>query len=196
MVGLTAKERECLILLFKDFATPYNANSISKVLGISHVGAQKMFRRMVRDNLVIGRKIGKSIVFKLNFEERYVDQLIAFLLADEANNFKRWSEEFKDLAKKDRILMIFGSAIKGYSQAQDIDVIIVMDGKDAKEVNEVLKKKEEMLPKRLHAIKMTRHDLTENLKKGNKAIVDIVKNAVVLYGQDRYLEIVKNVAGF
>lgn len=194
MTTLTKKERETLLILFKDFTSFYNANSISKVLNISHVGAQKIFKRFLQENLVISKTIGKSITYKLNFNDVYVNQLIAFLLADEANSFKRWKEEFKELFKKDRIIMLFGSAVKDYAHAHDIDVMVVLENKDVGEVNGILKKKEEILPKKLHTIKLNHHDLLENLKKKDKAFVDIIKNAIILYGQDKYVEVLKNVS--
>ena len=192
MTTLTQKERETVLLLFKDYTTFFNANSISKVLNISHVGAQKIFKRLLQEDLVISKTIGKSITYKLNFNDNYVSQLVAFLLADEANKFKRWKEEFKELFKKDRIIMLFGSVIKDYAHAHDIDLMIVIENKEVKEVNKILKRKEEILPKKLHTIKLNRHDLLENLKKNDKAFVDIIKNAIILYGQDKYVEILKN----
>lgn len=194
MVSLTQKERESFLIIFKDYTSYYNANSISKILKISHVGAQKIFKRLLNENLVISKRIGKSIVYKPKFSNNYVLQLITFLLADEANNFKRWKEEFKELFKKDRILMIYGSAIKNYSQARDIDIMLVIEKNESiKEVNKILKKKEEILPKKLHSIKLTHQDLLENIKKKDKAIVDIIKNAIILFGQREYVEILKNV---
>src|SRR3989344_7262799 len=138
MTTLTKKEREIVLILFKDYTTFYNANSISKVLNISHVGAQKIFKRLLHENLVISKTIGKSITYKLNFDEPYVSLLTSFLLADEANNFKRWKEEFKGLFKKERIVLLFGSAIKDYAHAHDIDVMVVLRNKDVKEINEIL----------------------------------------------------------
>ncbi len=196
MITLTRKEREALLILLKDFASFYNANSISKILKISHVGAQKIFKRLLNEDLVIGKAIGKSITYKLNFNDTYVSQLLAFLLSDEANAFKRWKEEFKELLEKGRIIMLFGSAIKDYAHARDIDLMIVLENKRVREINEILKKKEGMLPKKIHAIKLSHHDLEDALKKRDKAVVDIVKNAVILYGQEKYVEILKNVASF
>ncbi|MFH1682270.1 MAG: winged helix-turn-helix domain-containing protein [Candidatus Woesearchaeota archaeon] len=193
MIALTSKERETLLLLLKDFTNFYNANSISKILKISHVGAQKIFKRLLKENLVTSKRIGKSIIYKLNFENDYLNQLLSFLLADEANGFKRWKEEFKELFKKDRIVMIFGSAIKNYAQAKDIDLMITLEMRDLDEVNNFLKKKEDVLPKKLHSIKLTYQDLLETINKKDKATLDIIKNALVLYGQERYVEILKNV---
>jgi len=194
MTSLTQKERETALILFKDYTTFYNANSISKILNISHVGAQKILKRLLQENLVISKTIGKSITYKLNFNNDYVASLVSFLLADEANKFKRWKEEFKELFKKDRIIMLFGSAIKDYAHAHDIDMMMVLENKEVKEVNAFLKKKEEILPKKLHSIKLNHQDLLENLKKRDKAFVDIIRNAIILYGQDKYVEILKNVA--
>jgi hypothetical protein len=196
MVSLTKKEKEALLILLKDFTSYYNANSISKLLRISHVGAQKIFKRFSKENLVISKKIGKSIIYKLNFEDNYVKQLLSFLLADEANNFKRWKEEFKELFVKNRIVIIYGSAIKNYTNAKDIDVMVVMDNKDLKEVNSFIKEKEEILPKKVHIVKLTHKDLLSNIKKKDKVIIDIVKNAIVLSGQEEYVEALKDVTGF
>lgn len=196
MIILTKKERETLLILFKDFTIYYNANSISKVLNISHVGAQKIFKRLFQENLITNKTIGKSIIYKLNFDENYTAQLITFLLADEANNFKRWVEEFKELGKEERIVLLFGSTIKNYDHAKDIDLMIVIKDKELKEINIIIKKKEEILLKKLHVIKLTSQDVRDNLKKKDRAMIDIVKNAIILYGQDKYVELLKDVTGF
>src|SRR3989338_11682292 len=146
MITLTKKERETVLILFKDYTIFYNANSISKVLSISHVGAQKIFKRLLKENIVVSKAIGKSIIYKLNFNDNYVNQLVAFLLADEANKFKRWKEEFKDLFKKDRIVMIFGSAIRNYEKANDIDILIATAANDIHDINSALREKAGILP--------------------------------------------------
>lgn len=196
MTSLTQKEKETLLILFKDFTNYYNANSISKVLGISHVGSQKIFKKLLNKNLLIDRRIGKSIIYKINLNDDYVRELIAFLLIDEANNFKRWKEEFKNLYKKNRIVIMFGSAIKDYSKAKDIDIMIVMEKKEIENINIILKEKEKILPKKIHAIKLTVDDLLKNLKKKDKVVIDIVKNSIVIYGQNKYVDIIKNVTSF
>ena len=191
MISLTQKERETLLILFKDFTSFYNANSISKVLGISHVGAQKIFKRLFNEGLVSSKKIGKSIIYKPKLDDNYGSDLITFLLSDEANNLKRWKEEFKALFKKDRIIMIYGSAIKNYEQAKDIDIMVVIKKRDLDEVRKIINEKQAVLPKKIHSIKLTENDLIKNIKEGKEAIIDIVKNAVILYGQAKYLEVLK-----
>jgi len=194
MISITQKEREALLILFKDFTAFYNANSISKILGISHVGAQKIFKRLLEEGVLKDQKIGKSIIYKPRLDDDYVCKLIAFLLADEANNFRRWKEEFKILFKKGRIVMLFGSVLKDYSKARDIDVMVIAEKRDYKDVAKIIKQKQELLPKRIHSIELTANDFIKNIKKRKEAIIDIVKSAVILYGQNEYVEIIKNAA--
>jgi len=196
MATLTQKEKEALLILFKDFTNYYNANSISKVLGVSRIGAMKMLKKLLNENLLTDKKIGKSVVYKLKLNDDYVMKLIAFLLADEANNFKRWREEFKELFKKDRIIIIYGSVIKDYAKANDIDIMLVIKKPEYKEVAGIIEKRQKILPKKIHSIELTGNDLLQNIKQKKKSVVDIVKNAIVLYGQDRYVDIMKNVTSF
>ncbi len=196
MIKLTKNERAALLYLLKDFAAFYNANLLSKSLGISHVGTQKILKRLSASSILESEKIGKSIVYKLKLEDSYVCKLAAFLLADEANNFNRWKEEFKELLEKDRVVIMFGSALKNYSHARDIDIMIIMEKSETREVNAILREKEKVLPKKLHAIKLTQSDFSNSLKKKDKAMVDIVKNSIVLYGQDKYVEMIKDVSRF
>lgn len=194
-MSLTRKERKALLILFKDFTAYHNANSVSKVLGISRVGALKLFRRLEAEGLLASQKIGKSIVYRLRLDDDYVKKLIAFLLADEANNFKRWKEEFKELFRRGRIVMVFGSVLRNYERANDVDLLVASAKSEKEEVDKVLEGKAAILPKRLHAIKLTPAELEQNIRRKEEAVLDIVKTGVVLYGQDEYVEVLKNVTG-
>ena len=193
MLQLTKKERETMLILFKNIYDFYNANSISKVLGISHVGAQKILKRLLKENLLINRQIGKSIIYKLMLDEDYVCKLMTFLLADEANNFKMWIEEFKELYKENRIIILFGSILKNPAQARDIDMMLVIKKQEFRQAYGIIKKRQEIFPKNIHSIELTEDDLLRNIKNKNQATLDIIKNGVILYGQELYVKIIKNV---
>ena len=192
MTSLTKKEKEALIILFKDFTSFYSANSISKIMSISHVGAQKIFKRLYSSNILKFERIGRSIIYKLRLEDDYVCKLISFLLADEANKHKRWMEEFNELYKGDRTIVIFGSVLKNYEKANDIDIMIIDNKKDEK-IRKIIDEKDKILSKKIHLIQITYPNLMENIKKKNKTIIDIIKNSIILYGQERYVNLMKNV---
>ncbi len=153
----------------------------------------KMLKKLLNENLLISKKIGKSTIYKLRLEDDYVRKLLAFLLADEANNFKRWKEEFRKLFKGDRIIMIYGSAIRNYAKASDIDIMLVIKKSEYKDVKKVIEKRQKILPKKIHSIELTSADLLQNIKEGKKPIIDIVQTAIILYGQDEYVDLLKNV---
>jgi len=194
MITLTHNEKKIALLLFKDFKNYYNSNSISKIIGISRVGAMKILKKFLKEKIVHSEKIGKSVIYKLNLHEDYVMKLIAYLLAEEATDFNRWRDEFKKTFKGDRIIILFGSIIRNEQVAKDIDVMVILKHENEKDVNAALKERQVFLSKKIHAIKLNQDEFLDGAKKKNKATIDIIKNSVILYGQDRYVEIIKNVA--
>ena len=195
MISLTEKERMALLILFKDFSAYHNSNTLGEALGISRVGAMKLLKRLEKESLVVSQPIGKAVVYKPKLENDYACELISFLLADEANRFKRWKEEFKGLFKKGRMVMIFGSAIRNYEKANDIDILIATSVNDMRDINAALREKSGILPKRLHAIKLTVNELEANVKRKEAAVIEIIRTDIILYGQDEYVEVLKNVTG-
>lgn len=195
MASLTELEKKAALVLFKDFTAYYNANSLSKVLGMSRVGAMKILRKMEKGGLVSSQHIGKSIVYKLKLGDDYVRKLVAFLLADEANGFRRWKEEFKEMFREGCIVMLFGSAIANYEKARDIDLLIAAPGRDMREIGKAIESRREILPKKLHAIKVTRGELESNIKRKDRVILGIIRKGIILHGQEEYVEVMKNVTG-
>ena len=196
MTQFTKNDNKALLILFKDIFSYYNANSLSKKLGISRIGSMKMLKKFEKDNVLKSEKIGKSIVYKPNLKYDYVIDLISFLLSDEANNFKRWKEEFKDLFKENRIIMLYGSTITNYSKAADIDVMIIRKEGESGEVHRAIMEKQRIIPKKIHAIDLSAEEFLSNTRERQKAIIDIIRTAIILYGQKRYVELINNVSSF
>lgn len=194
MAKQTENEKKALLILFKDFLSYYNANSLSNMLGISRIGTMKILKKLEKEELLKSQTIGKSIVYKPNLESDYVRDLLAFLLSDEANNFKRWKEEFKELFKEGRIVMLYGSTIKDYSKARDIDIMIIRKKGEGGEVSKTISKRQQFVSNKIHSIDLTSEEFVNNMKKRQKAIIDIVKSAVVLFGHNKYVELMENVA--
>ena len=196
MIEITKKEQEALLRIYKDFTHFYNANSLSKELEITQVGAMKLLKRFEKANILTGQRIGKSIVYKINIQEEFVQKLIAFALVNEASKYQRWKEEFKPLYEKARILLFYGSASRNYAQSRDIDIFIILKKNDVQEIDKELEKIQSILPKKLHAIKSTKEDLIKNIKEKNTSMIEILKTAFVLHGCDEYMEVINGFAGF
>ncbi len=193
MVYQTENEKRTLLILFKDFTSYHNANTISKQIGISRIGSMKLLKKLKIQDLVIAKVIGKSTVYKPNMQNDYLIDVITFILAEESNNFKRWKEEFRELFAEERIILLYGSTIRDYTKARDIDIMILRNPGDSGNIHKIISKKQQILPKKIHVIDLTPQEFMNNLQKRQVAVVDIVKNAVVLYGQNKYVELLKNV---
>jgi hypothetical protein len=193
MVSLTQKEKQALLTLLKEFSAYYNANSLSKVLGMSRIGTMKMLKKLAKINLLIKKNIAKSTVYRVNLEDEYTRKLLSFLLADEAHKFKRWKDEFKNLSKPGRIVMMYGSAIRDYSKANDIDLMLVIEKSEYREVKKAIAERQAFLAKKIHPIELTKQDFFKGIK-NNKAVMEhTIKNAIILNGEDKYVEILKDV---
>ncbi|MEK6895870.1 MAG: ArsR family transcriptional regulator [Nanoarchaeota archaeon] len=193
MVGQTRKESDILLKLFKDFSKNYNSNSISKEVNISPRGALKILKKLEKDKILVGRKLGQATFYKLNLNDLYARRVMEVLLTKEARDkAQRWISEFKEVFSYADIVIIFGSMIKNPAHASDIDLLLVFKRRKYKEVSDFINDKNKILLKKIHDIPQTMQDLTENLKK-NPAIIDAIRTGYVLHGFNELVEVIKNV---
>ena len=90
--------------------------------------------------------------------------------------------------------MLYGSTIRDYTKARDIDIMILRKAGDSGQIHKVISEKQQLLPKKIHAIDLTSQEFMKNVQNKQVAVIDIVKNAIILYGQNKYAELLKNVS--
>ena len=73
-----------ILSILKSPEIEYNANNISKLMGISSMGALKIAKNLEKENILSSRKIGRANIYKINFKDDYTKQYIRFLLKKEA----------------------------------------------------------------------------------------------------------------
>ena len=197
MVSLSKSEGKVMLRLFKDFSQDYNANSLSKEVGITPRGTLKILKRLEAQELLISKQQGRAVFYKVNLDDKYVSKIVETLLIAEAReNAKRWIDEFREVYQDTEIVLIFGSIIKNPKMASDVDVLFVFKKGKYDKVANFVSEKNKILFKKIHEIPQTMSDLKENLNKKNKALIDAVSTGYVLHGQDKLIEIVKNVTSF
>ena len=149
-----------------------------------------------REKIVMSKKLGKAVFYRLNLEDLYTRRVIETLLIEEArSNAQRWIDEFKEVFNYTEIVIIFGSIIKNPKHANDTDVIFVYKIKNHRGVSNFISAKNKILFKKIHDIPQTIDDLKENLKK-NPAIIDALRSGYILHGYDKIVEVIKNVTSF
>lgn len=197
MVSLTPKENEVLLTLFKDFSKNYNANSLSKQVGITPRGALKILKSLQKQNLLISKKYGKAVFYKINLDDYFAFRTIETLLIYEAREkAPRWLSEFKELFKEVEIVIIFGSIVREPKKANDIDLLLVFKQKKMKPVKHFISEKNKILLKPIHPVIQSLNDIKNNLKKKDPVVLNALRRGYVLHGFDKLIEVVKNVTSF
>jgi predicted nucleotidyltransferase len=186
-----SSERKIIILLFKDRSNMHNSRSVSKIIGISHPGSFKIMKKLERRGIVTSRRVGKAVIYSLNMENNLALREIELALTIEAQGHGKWLEELDELKNKVKIGILFGSVIRNEKNAKDIDLYVAAEKSDFPAIQRIIKKKNEILAKKVHLLLQTVDDLKKDLEKGNKAIDEIIKTGIVLFGQENITRVIK-----
>lgn len=185
------KEQEIIKLLFKDSLMDYNSRNISKIIGISHPGAFKILKKLEKRQIVNSKKIGRAIIYSLNMKNPITCKEIEMVLVIEAQNFRRWIEEFKDLKDKVKFLILFGSIIRNEKTARDVDLLIVADKEKIRNTQKRIKEVQQYTNRKLHLLIQTPQDFKKDINEKNKVMLEILKTGIVLFGQEEFRKIIE-----
>ena len=131
MHEITKAEMEAILTLVKSPEMDYNGNNLAKAINITPAGALKILKRLEKECILISKKIGKAVIYKINTEDPYALDHVALILAREKlyapPRIKVWINELKKIKKAD-IIILFGSVLRK-EDPDDIDVVFVADQK-------------------------------------------------------------------
>lgn len=184
-----------LALLLKEPFGMHTATSVAETLSITRQGIWKTLNKLANDELICLEPIGKTktsaVVIKLNWENQITEKTLSLLLTKEAQKQRRWGENFFELKSIVKYLIIFGSILINSKKANDIDVLAVLNKKNFKAMDETILKIQSTQLKKIHLIDLTEEELIKELKKPNKPYLDAIKKGTVLYGQDNFIQLIK-----
>ena len=183
-------EQQIIKVLFKDFLSYYNSRSMSRAIGISHAGTFKILKKLEKKEFVIGKRIGKAVVYSLNFGNPVLCREIETILTIEAQNCRRWLEEFRKLENSVNFAILFGSIIRDERTARDIDILVVADKESYGDVKKIINERNQISNRKIHLIFQSPEEFKKDVSDRNKAIVEIIKTGIVLFGQDKIREAV------
>lgn len=184
-------EHKAVLVLFKDFLTLYNSRNLSKVIGISHAGMFKLLKKLEIRGILKSKRIGKAVIYSLNMNNSVAKREIEMALTLEAQNYAKWIEEFSALKDILEFVVLFGSIIKDEKSARDIDILIVADKREFNKINQNIKDKNRVLNKKIHLILQSKEDFRKDINNKNKVMVDIIKNGIILFGQEKLTKLLE-----
>ena len=171
----------------------YNINQIAKLNKISVGSAFKILKELEKDRLIIKNEISNASHYKLNFDNPETTKLCEFLLLAEKRSLKGYAKLYADelIKFKDaEMMVIFGSVLRG-KEFNDVDVLFITN--KVKKVNDFCLEISKVKTKPVIPLIMKQEDLIKALKRKKEAIINMIKGGIVLKGEARFLEVVKNV---
>jgi predicted nucleotidyltransferase len=193
MKDITSNEMDFIVKILKSPETEYNANSIAKELGISSMGALKIARRLVKENILVYNKLGKAKFYKLNFNSGYVKQYLKFLLKREAEQahpyVKVWIDEIRKV-KNTEVAIMFGSILRKNKEARDIDVMLIANKKKFWKLNKEIEEINLVNVKKLHPMYQTEDDIRKNIRNRDKPLLNAIKG-IIAFGEDKVIKMLE-----
>ncbi|NQU79008.1 hypothetical protein HQ545_04530 [Candidatus Woesearchaeota archaeon] len=195
METVTMNEMNAVLTLFKDFSTDYNANNLSKRLGLTPMGTLKILKRLEKQGILKSRQMGRAVFYRMDFSNDYTRTYLRFILQKEAEHstprVKRWVKELRKFKDAADIGILFGSVLS-HKEFSDVDVLLVFKHNQNKKINSLLKEISGLSVKRIHAVKQTKDDLKVNIKSMDKVVLSILRRGIVLFGYDQLIKVVES----
>ena len=182
--------------LLKEITINPTITFLAKEIGMSRVGTWKILKKLEAEKLVILTPIGTGKTstnsISLNWENPIVEKTLSLALTQDALNNQRWLSNFAELEDNVDFLLIYGSIIHSPKEANDIDVLEVTNKNKFLEIEESIKKIQKVQIKKIHAINFTQEEFKEELEKPNKVFIDAMKKGVILFGQEKFIKLIRS----
>ena len=190
----TAKERKVLRFLMTSFSYK-SINDIARECKLAPNGAYKILKKLEKFDIAYFEEIGRIKAYKINYSTKLTFSYLEIALTDERINETKIKIRIKDLdeiKKISQVAIIFGSYITDEKNPKDIDLLFVFEKDKFRIYKKKLDEIRNIIPYKLHDIVQTPEDLISNLKNQDKLILNIIRNGIILWGQENIVRSIKN----
>ena len=176
----------------------YNINQIARALDLSVGSAHKILKTLEKRNIVNIRELGNAIYYSINLNNNEAVKLSELVAIEGKNNIlmenKIANVYAQDLVKFDaKLIILFGSILTKKNEAKDIDVLFIIKNKEqVSEINNFCLEISKIRTKKVNPLIMLEQDFVNNLKDKDKAIQDLIKNGIILKGEEIFIRTIKN----
>lgn len=170
-----------------------NINQIAKRNKISVGSAFKILKDLEKDEIVIKKEISNASNYKLNFDNPETIKLCELLLLTEKRNLKGPAKVYADEVAKFKdaeMITIFGSILRS-KEFNDVDVLFLTN--KTKKVNDFCLEISKLRTKPVVPLIMNKEDLIKAIKNKKEAILNVIKEGIVLKGESTFMEVIKSV---
>ncbi len=196
VINKMATDKKLMLVLLKDFTKKHTITSLAKEVKLSRVGTWKILKRLEREKYILIESVGSgktsTSIIKINWDNLLVEKALALYLTEESIKQRRWRVNFAELEKEVDFLILYGSIVTSPQQANDIDVLGIAKKNKFVKIQKVLDKIQKTESKKIQLIDFTSSEFRKELQDNNKAFIDAIKKGVILFGQENFVEFIRN----
>ncbi|MBI2148878.1 hypothetical protein HYU23_04310 [Candidatus Woesearchaeota archaeon] len=190
-------KNKILLILLKDISIKHTITSLAKELKITRVGIWKILKRLESQEFIKLVQIGKGKTSTYLIELKWdvlTEKTLALYLTEEALKQLRWRSNFEGLENDVDFIIIYGSILQSFKEANDIDILCIANKDKFIKIQNTINKIQKMQIKKIHDISFTKEEFEWELTNSNKAFIEAVKKGVVLFGQEKFVKFMKEVS--
>ena len=169
-----------------------NINQISQKLDISVGSAFKILKSLEKSEIIKSDKLGNAIFYRINLASEEAVKLSELLLIEERRMLKGYPKLYADEIKNfegAELIILFGSVLNN-KEFNDVDVLFLTN--KVKEVSKFCLNLSKIRTKPVVPFILTREDLIKEIKNKKEVIINILKTGIILKGESRFIDILKN----
>ncbi|MDI6737401.1 MAG: helix-turn-helix domain-containing protein [Nanoarchaeota archaeon] len=195
--GITKTRMRLLRLLARRFSEKFSINQVARQLKLSPRGAYKMLKSMESEGILEPEKIGNSIFYHINFNSDFARKATELSLFEELKSAyaRVQAKDFGMLRNRASALILYGSVLEKGENAEDIDIMAVVEQEGYAFFRNGLSELQNKKPKHIHAVVMSKEDLTKNFAKKDAVALEILEKGNILWGQDVVVNAIKDSYG-
>jgi predicted nucleotidyltransferase len=210
--ALTPKVISILRTMHSDVEKWFYTRELAKLAKVSTWVVSKKFSKLVKDGLIQQRSEGREKFFKLNLANPKTRKLCELFETERREKFykenRRLAWVLEDFAKRVsdfvpevQSILLFGSAARGQAtRRSDIDVLVITPNSEEEQFKKLMDSIDRLAnevsgrhPSKLVPVVMTTKDFEKSVKDKKRFATDVLKERIVLFGEERYYHLLSRV---
>jgi len=209
---LTPKVISILRTMHSNVEKWHYTRELAKLAKVSTWVVSKEFSKLVKEGMVQQRSEGREKFFRLNLANPRTRKLCELFETERREEFYKenrrlaWVlEDFTkmvfDFAPEAQSVILFGSVARGQATPRsDIDVLVLVPNSEEDQFKKLMNSVDRLAgevsgrhPTKLVPVVMMTKDFEESIKDKKRFAADVLKDGIVLFGQERYYHLLSRV---
>lgn len=209
---LTPRVISILRSMYSNVEKWYYTRELAKLAKVSSWSVSRQFSKLVREGMVKERLEGREKFYSLNLSNVRSRKICEFFEAEKREDFLKKNRRFawvlEDFTKKaadfipeTQSVVLFGSVARGEATSRsDVDILVLVPNYEEERFKKVMSSVDQLAsevsgrhPARLVPVVMMMRDYEQGLKDKKRFATDILKDRIILFGEERYYYLLSKV---